>query len=215
MGRVPHANADPAPGPRLPCSSHILRSRRAFGFGRSDRALTSTEVAAPERIVANSIASSAAWARAKRWSADRGCRAALRGHCLRKRVAEHFSVSSLTTVTSTSRLVSATLTRVALERPRLRIGRCVASLQLSSSARCGRLTQRQGVPLGRSQELERYLLGGGPGVDAELGTGDVSPLSDTRKMTASLMSSGSAHAMGMALIPLKASATSGGTFSAP
>jgi hypothetical protein len=60
------------------------------------------------------------------------------------------------------------------ERPRLRIGRCVASSQLSSSARCGRLTLREGVPLGRSQELERCLLGGRPGVDAELGTGDVS-----------------------------------------
>ena len=41
------------------------------------------------------------------------------------------------------------------------------------------------------------------------------PLSDTRKMTASLMSSGSAHAIGMALIPLNASATSTGTFPAP
>ena len=41
------------------------------------------------------------------------------------------------------------------------------------------------------------------------------PLSDTRKMTASLMSSGSAHAIGKALIPLNASATSAGTFSAP
>jgi hypothetical protein len=34
-------------------------------------------------------------------------------------------------------------------------------------------------------------------------------------MTAALMSSGSAHAIGMALIPLNASATSAGTFSAP
>jgi hypothetical protein len=41
------------------------------------------------------------------------------------------------------------------------------------------------------------------------------PLWDTRKITASLMSSGSAQTIGMALIPLNASATSAGTFSAP